>query len=132
MTWTYDSTDISTDLAKVRLLIGDTNTNEQLLADEEINFYIGRKADVTLSAADCCDAIVAKLSRDTDRNNLGMGAQRSQKIQHYQDLADRYRNEGRMEAGAFAGGTSKSDEDSWEADTDTKQPRFQQDGFDNA
>lgn len=47
MTFTYDSTDLSTDLAKVRLAIGDTDSSDGILpdgsnlSDEEINAYLG-------------------------------------------------------------------------------------------
>lgn len=124
MTWTYSSTSISTDLAKVRLLVGDTNTNDQLLTDEEVAYFQTLDTDLRLVAARCCDAIVAKLSRNIDRSNLGMSATRSQSIQHYMDLADRLRKEARS-AGANPiaapdnfGGPSQADVDGYNEDTD--------------
>ena len=39
MTWTYDNTALATsDKDAVRLIIGDTDTNAQLLANEEITW----------------------------------------------------------------------------------------------
>lgn len=98
MTWTYSSTSIGTDLAKIRLTLGDTNSNDPLLTDEEIAYYQTLDTDLRLVAARCCDAIVGKLARNIDRSNLGMSAQRSQVVQHYLDLADRLRKEARNSA----------------------------------
>lgn len=133
MTWTYDSTDLSTDLAQVRLRIGDTNTDDQLLTDEEINHYLGLKADVDLAAADCIEfGIIPKLSRDVDRSNLGMSATRSQKVQHYMDLVDRLRRGSWTGAEITSTGQSKAAQDANEADTDLIQPLFERNHNRNA
>ena len=50
MTWTYDATSIGTDLAKVRLLIGDTETTDQQMTDEEINFFIDNEQTIYKAA----------------------------------------------------------------------------------
>lgn len=118
MTFTYSSSSISTDLAKVRLAIGDTDSNTALLTDEEINYYLDRKGDVTLAAIDCVKAILAKLARDVDRNNLGMSATRSQKTQHYRDLLKDLQAEQRTVAELFVGGTSIAERESIDEDDD--------------
>lgn len=128
MTWTYSSTSISTDLAKVRLRIGDTNTKDQLLTDEEINYYLGQKANVDLAAADCIEfGIIPKLSRDVDRSNLGMSATRSQKVQHYMDLAKRLRAQSWTGAEVTSTAQSLADREANDADSDLLQPMFERD-----
>ncbi len=118
MTFTYSSSSISTDLAKVRLTIGDTDRDQALLSDEEINYYLARKASVTLAAIDCVKAILAKLARDVDRNNLGMSATRSQKTQHYRDLLKDLQAESMTVGEVFVGGVSEAERESIEEDED--------------
>ena len=132
MTWTYLPTDISTDLAKTRLLIGDTNTDDQLLTDEEINFHLSQHGSLYLAAADCCDSIVGRLARDIDRSNLGMSAQRSQKVQHYRDLAASLRARGKRSSSIVPTlPATESDKANYASDTTLSQPRFTRDMFSN-
>lgn len=132
MTFTYSSSSIATDLAKVRLTIGDTDSNSPLLTDEEINYFLGEKDDIVLAACDCVRAIIAKLARDVDRSNLGMSASRSQKQQHYQDLLGRLEAQA-MSAGGelFVGGTSLAEKESLEEDDDFEGSAFSRDRDDN-
>lgn len=129
MTWTYDSTDLSTDLAKVRLDIGDTNTYDQGLTDEEINRYLNvyDLAGATLRAA---QALYAKWVRDVDRSNLGMSASRSQKLQHLRDLIDYLKARVGRRASPFVGGVSASSKESLEDDTDLVDSRTKRGQFD--
>lgn len=126
MTWTYNI-DLSTDKDKVRVRIGDTNTNAQLLSDEEINaLFSAFSSDLTLTVVGSIRAIIGKLARDYDRSNLGMSAQRSQQIQHYKDLLAEYMGSGVEGMGAraemFVGGLSRATEESFDTDTDYKGP----------
>jgi hypothetical protein len=118
VSFTYSSSSISTDLAKVRLTIGDTDRDQALLSDEEINYYLARKASVTLAAIDCVKAILAKMARDVDRNNLGMSATRSQKTQHYRDLLKDLQAESMTVGEVFVGGVSEAERESIEEDED--------------
>lgn len=130
MTFTYDSTDISTDLAQVRLRIGDTNSADPLLTDEEITAYLTLDSDIVGAAILCVKAIIAKLARDVDRGNLGMSATRSQKVQHYKDLLIELRKGDAHFCQVFAGGLSVSGKESNESDTDYIPPRFKLGMFD--
>lgn len=40
MSWTYSGDPSSSDIDEVRYLVGDTDTNEQLVSDEEINYAL--------------------------------------------------------------------------------------------
>jgi len=128
MTWTYDSTDLSTDLAKVRLDIGDTNDNDPGLSDEEINSFLAATnlAGATLRAA---QALYAKWVRDIDRSNLGMSASRSQKLQHLRDLMEGLRARASRRAPPFVGGVSQTSKDAITEDTDYVDNAFTRDQF---
>jgi hypothetical protein len=60
--------------------------------------------------------------------NLGMSAQRSQLVQHYQDLADRLRAEVRLHSDEGpidgAGAPTVSEVEGYMNDTDLRQPAF--------
>lgn len=129
MTWTYDSTDLSTDLAKVRLDIGDTNTNDQGLTDEEINRFLDSYslAGATLRSA---QALYAKWVRDVDRSNLGMSAQRSQKLQHLMDIIKELQKRTGRRAAPFLGGVSQDNKDTLNSSEDFIQPAFQRGAWD--
>lgn len=128
MSWTYDPTDLSADLAKVRLDIGDTNVNDQGLTDEEINSFLARYdlASATLRSA---QALYAKWVRDVDRSNLGMSVSRSQKMQHLIDLIKDLKSRSASRARPFLGGISEDAKETFAEDDDLVQPAFQRDQF---
>ena len=128
MTWTYSGTDLSSDLAKVRLDIGDTNTHDQGLTDEEINSFLARYqlAGATLRSA---QALYAKWVRDVDRSNLGMSASRSQKLQHLLDLISDLKTRASRRAVPFVGGASQSSKDTVKEDLDYPQNSFERGQF---
>ena len=81
---------ISTDVDRVRLAIGDTDT-----ADEEIQEFVdqrsipsngGTAVNLPAAAADCAGAIAAKYAREFDFSEDGQNFQRAQRVGHYQAL----------------------------------------------
>lgn len=55
---------ISSDLDRVRLLIGDTDSNDPLFQDDEITYFLELAGQVVLkAAANACDAAAAKFAR---------------------------------------------------------------------
>lgn len=63
MTWTYTPGTIETALDWVRLRIGDTDTNDQQLSDEEINSLIAMCGDKKMAAVQAAYMISAKYRR---------------------------------------------------------------------
>lgn len=126
MSWSYNI-DLSTDVDKVRVRIGDTNANNQLLSNEEITALLSAfGSDIIQTVIGSIRAIIAKLARDYDRSNVGMSVQRSQQVQHYKDLLEQFTGSGiegiNTRAGMFVGGLSQSTEESFDDDTDYKSP----------
>lgn len=131
MTWTYSATDISTDLAKIRLLVGDTDADDPLLTDEEIDFYLDETANIYLAAANAIDhGILPKLARDIDRNGTGYSATRSQKFQHYKDLSDKLRAKALTNSEPAFEEPNLSYAENAESDTDFVAPSFKIGQFD--
>ena len=122
MTFTYSLDDLTTPLAQVRRKIGDTNENDQLLQDEEIEQVIAeRPGSILDQSVECVRNILAKISRDVDRSNLGMSATRSQQYEHYVTLLEQLEAERASAASPFVGGVSRSRKRSLRADSDFTQ-----------
>ena len=91
MAWNYDETDLTTDTASgrvnsVRLLVGDTDTNDQQVQDEEITFALEQTGNDIYSAASWIAATLAsKYSRKvTTELDSAIKAE-------YSDLSKNYR-----------------------------------------
>jgi len=133
MTWTYSPTSLSTDLAKVRRLVGDTDTTDQLLSDEEIAFFLDEQSDnLRRAAADCCDAVAANLARKVDTSNGALSISASRRAEAYRAHAVVLREQAREMSVPvpFAGGTSIAENDAQDADSDAVQPQHRVGGDD--
>jgi hypothetical protein len=124
MTWTYSNTSLSTDLAKVRLYIGDTNTAWQLLTDEEIAVATTLETNLFLAASMCCEFILAKLARDNDDSKLGISVSRSQLTEHYRGLRDSLALRASRGVEVYWGGGSIDERDTIAEDEDFPQAGF--------
>lgn len=130
MTFSY-STSLATNKDKVRFRIGDTDSNRELLSDEEIDAVLTAKPSVLPASMECVEAILAKIARDIDRNAAGISSSRSQAFTHYKDLLIKLGREMLTESEMFVGGLSKSAKRGFEADSDFVQPSFDIGQFDN-
>lgn len=92
MTWTYGGNPAASNLDRVRFLIGDTDVNDQLLSDEEINFLISTKGSPERAAYEACLQIMAKLAREVDYAIGPEKVSASQRFKHYQELSKELRN----------------------------------------
>lgn len=125
MTWTFSDSDISTNLAKVRVLIGDTDTTDQLLSDEIVNYFLtARASNLNLAAADACDAIASKFARKADFRNGALAVSASQRAKAYTAKAQELRERDGSLAEISIGGQSIDEKDSLGQDADAVQPRF--------
>lgn len=62
MTWTYSGNPGASTLDEVRFLIQDTNTNDQLLQDEELNYLITGYGDPYSAAVAAVSALIGRLA----------------------------------------------------------------------
>lgn len=108
MSFTYDNTDFTETAAgrrnSVRYLVGDTNTNDQLVQDEEIVFSLAQSNDnIYLAASHVANAIAAKFSRFVDTNvDEQIEEKYSQAVKHYKNLASQLKEQGKS-IGALLG-----------------------------
>jgi hypothetical protein len=128
MTWTYSGDPSTGNKDAVRFQIGDTDTNEQLLQDEEINYVLANEGGSVLQAAHfAVQGIVAKLAKKVDvtDKSSAMAIRRSQKFDQYRELLASLRKKIAIHKGApYLGGESVSDKQTAEDDTDRLQPAF--------
>lgn len=150
MTWTYTGTDpAASALNAVRVRVGDTDTNNQLLQNEEIGAFLAKQGltnttvpttlndeGIDLAAADACDAISARFAaKVASKSAIGMSRALFGNVQHYADLAARYRSgKHAYRANIKVGGIDEADMDDLDQDTDLIQPEFKigQDDYKNA
>ena len=132
MAWTYNSTAIgSSGLSWVRWRVGDTDTDDQLLDDDEIQAAIDNEGNKELGAAVTAEVLGAHFARKVDKSVGKLRLAMAQASEHYFTLADRLRTEVNMRATAYAGGISESDRSAEEADTDRVNPAFFTGQFDH-
>ncbi len=131
MSWTYVlGTLATTPKDQVRLLIGDTDTTEQLLQDEEISLLLSlENNDIYRTGWRACDAIAAEYARKADRvvggPSSGLRLMASQKFKQYTARALQLKRQSAVRnANVYAGGISISDKQVVEEDTDRVEPDF--------
>lgn len=142
MAWSYNATNLTTTTASgrlnsVRLLVGDTDTTDQLVQDEEVTFALSQANDnIYYAAAWVCRTIAAKFSRMVDTQLDGaLQANYSDRAKQYQQLAVQVENQGKKTSGkslgVFAGGISNNDMSVANRDEDRVKPAFAINQFDN-
>ena len=115
MAWTYDSTDLSLNtsagrLNVVRFLVGDTDSTDQQVENEEINFAVALASDdVYAAAVYIANSLSAKFARFVDTDLDGQLSEKySQLSQHYKALAHTIMAQksagGKVSLGIYAGG----------------------------
>lgn len=64
MAWTYEPSKLSdSPLMQARLLLGDTNEEDQLMQDEEIQFYLNSSGyDINRAAIKCIDVALSRIA----------------------------------------------------------------------
>lgn len=90
MAWTYDQTLLATSTTmQVRFLIGDTDSRDQLVMDEEIEFQLTLQGSVSGAAVACCEFLSAKFARTPDHSLGPYSVKASQKAEQFAKLAIR-------------------------------------------
>lgn len=100
MTWTYSGDPGASLLDEVRFLIQDTNTDEQLLSNEEITYLLTSYGDPYSAAVAAVVSLIAQASRSAAESktvgNLSLSRQLGARVQQWESLkkhleAERFR-----------------------------------------
>jgi len=91
MAFTYGGDPSASDLAAIRFLIGDTDSDDQLLQDSEINWIHSEAGNSVYQAAhDCCYTIASKFSRLATSKSVGdLSLSYSDRAKAFFELAER-------------------------------------------
>lgn len=141
MAWSYDPTDLNTTTASgrlntVRLLVGDTDTTDQQVQNEEVTFSLTENGNnVYYSGAWVARAIASKYSRKVNTELSGaLKADYSDLVTHYNSLADNLEYQGKTSGasvGVLAGGITKSKVEAVRQNTNRIEGSFRRDRFKN-
>lgn len=127
MAWTYDNPAAS-ERDAVRFLIGDTDTDDQLIQDEELDFLLDERQDRYYAAADAAEQIAARFSREVNQSADGLSWSGSSLSQQFYELAEKLRKMGkrarRSGFAPYAGGLSKAEREKDNADQDLYKGHF--------
>lgn len=140
MTWTYDGTPGNATAGErrdsVRFLVGDTDTNDQQVMDEEITFALLEASENPYGAAAiAARAIAAKYARLVTTDAEGLSQEFSQRQEHYTGLAQKLEQQAVRYGGSALGisstGTSLSAMRAARDNEDRPPSRFYQGRFRN-
>lgn len=133
MSWSYDSS-LSTARDHVRFLIQDTDTNDQLVSNEEISTTLTENgSNKYRAAAALCRSIALLVGRRPHVKESHGSLSSQEQYEHWMALAKEYDSKAAVSgsssvgAGVYAGGISVADIDSRRADTDRPSSAFSTD-----
>lgn len=140
MAWTYDASDLSTSTASgrlnaTRLLVGDTDTTDQQVQDEEVTFALAQTSDNVYNAASWLASVIASLyARRVDTDIDGQLSEKYSQLQeHYRRLSVSLAEQGKKYSGTAlgsrVGGVSEAAVNAVRGDTDRISPFARMDRF---
>ena len=139
MAWNYDPTNLNTTTASgrlntVRFLVGDTDTNDQKVQNEEITFSLSQTNDNVNAAASYVARTLASkyASKVTIELDGQLMAYYSDLYDHYKSLADKLDYQAKKsgaQLGILAGGISKTRVGAVRSNTNRVEPAFRRDRF---
>lgn len=134
MVWSYDGVPYS-GRDKVRAIIGDVDTNDQLIEDYQIDAVLVVFSDETEAAAHLCRNLAAKFAAQGNVSVDGYKFENLKKAEFYRDLSKELflqvhgSKRPLVLANPSYGGVSISGKDANEANTDNVEPAFYRDQF---
>jgi len=130
MSFTYDPNNLSIELNRLRLELGDTDENDPLLLDEEIVKVQEEKSTFFLRVAECCRLICAKLSRKTKVKISGFSEDPSLLYDRYKEMQNKFVQLTSVSY-PWIGANQISEKAAIENDTSLVKPKFKRDQFSN-
>lgn len=132
MSWHYQDTMID-DVSKVRFYVGDTDTTDQLLTDEEITFALSEGGSVRAAASLCADRLAAQYARLADLKEGQLSISYSQRFEQMRAVSESITDSATLSdpATPSAGGIFVADKTATEADTSLVRPSFSVDMLDS-
>lgn len=126
MAWTYDPSKLTTStLYQVRAEIQDTNVNNQMLLDEEINYALSVERNMWAAAARCSEMIGRRfLMRADVKLGRSMQVLYAKSAKQFFDQARMLRCKANGSVAPYVGGMKVSDKETIETDSSLIAPQF--------
>ena len=141
MAWSYNASDLDTTTASgrlntVRLLLGDTDTNDQQVQNEEVTFALAQTNDnVYFAAAWLARTVAAQYARKVNTSLDGaLSADYSDLQKQYLGMAENLEYQGKKAGavlGVVAGGITKAGITTVRENTNRVEGSFRRDRFRN-
>jgi len=97
MTWSYSGNPGASALDEIRFLIQDTDTNDQLLSNEEINYLFTAYGEAYSAAVGCVVALIASASRSAEESkkvgDLSLTVKLGARLQQWESLMKHLQSE---------------------------------------
>ena len=130
MTWTYASP-LSGNRDKIRTYIGDTDSTDPLLSDEQITYAYNEEGTVKGAAALAAEWIAIYFARQADKSVGDLSITYSNRAAQYKALAASLGSKSVKFCLPYFGGISETAKETREDDTDRVEPAFKVDMLDN-
>jgi hypothetical protein len=131
MSNTYTNDPANVPIDAVRFLIGDVNSGDWQLTDQEITFAIAELGPKYGAAYVCATALAGKYSREATATAGKLSVTASDKAKAYATLASRMWTLYTIKAKPKFGGVLVVDKQRANSDAATLQPSFKREQFDN-
>ena len=132
MTWSYSGSPGDSDLDAVRFLSQLTDSADERLSDEEIEWILTKEDTNVGAAARCCEVLSVKYASEADVTVGSAGEfkiKASQLSSQFAVRASTLRREAAKHAYPWTASISVAEKDAQEADTDRVEPAFTRDQF---
>lgn len=128
--WSYSGNPSASTKDQVRFLVGDTDTNNQMLSDEEIDWALTQYAAPNACAVFLIDRILIS-GKLVDRKIGDLEISASQQAEQLLAVKRSLKSGASSGALPYAGGISESDRESYKDNTDTVEAPHWEGQFDN-
>lgn len=108
----YTGNPVTSATDRVRLIIGDTDVDDEGLTDEVIQYVIDKNTTEPLASIECLKFLVAQYANRVTEKVGGLFVKESEKYTQYKKLLDMYTKDPTTALsvfGSYASGISKSD-----------------------
>ncbi len=131
MTWSYTGDPTSSNRDQVRFLIQDTDSEDQLLQDGEVDFLLLEHPAPQRAAVRACEILMIKFAREVDSSVGSVREACSQRHKQYTELLKTLKRRASIaNVAPLAGGIDQLDKDVQERDTNRVRPFFERDTHD--
>jgi hypothetical protein len=130
VSFTYTAQPATVTRDALRFLVQDTDKDDPLLFDEELDWLLATEGNARRAAVPACEAIVGKLARRVTVSVDGISKSLSDMQDKYAKLLPILKRRAALgSTGVYSGGISISDRDAREENTDRVEPAFTRERF---